>query len=66
MDIKLILYLLVLPFAFWAVEALRIEPLFKKGRSRQIVITYVLLTIGLTYLAVNFIYDFYEASRILY
>ncbi len=66
MDVKLILYILVLPFTFWAVESLRIEHLFKKGRSSQIIVTYVLLTIGLTYLAVNFIYDFYEVSRILY
>lgn len=66
MDVKLILYLLVLPFALWVVESLRIEHLFKKGRSRQIIVVYVLLTIGFTYLVVNFIYDFYEVSRILY
>lgn len=66
MNIKIILYIITLPFVLWVVEALRIEHLFKKYRTTQIILFYVILTLGMTYLVVNFIYDFYEANRILY
>jgi uncharacterized membrane protein YwzB len=65
MSAKLALYILILPFTLWCVEALKIEQFFKKNRSRQILIFYVLVVLGMTYLVVNFIYDFYEVSRIL-
>jgi uncharacterized integral membrane protein (TIGR02327 family) len=65
-SLKFFIYLLVIPFVFWVVESLRIEQIFKKNRRNQILVFYVLLTLGISYLVVNFIYDFYEVSRIIY
>lgn len=66
MSIKFLLYLLVFPFVCWAVEGLRLEVLFKKNKGYQIIFFYVFVTLGVTYLVVNFIYDFYDVSRLIY
>ena len=66
MSAKLMLYIIILPFSLWVVESLRIEHLFKKNRTKQIIFFYVLVTLGMTYLVVNFIYDFYDVTRIIY
>lgn len=66
MSLKLLIYLLVMPFVFWSVASLRLEVLFKKNKEQQIIVFYVLITLGITYLVVNFIFDFYEVSRFIY
>ncbi len=65
MNIKLLLYIIIVPFTIWVISSIRLDPLFKKNHTRQIIMCYVLLSLGLSYLVVNFIYDFYEVSRIL-
>jgi uncharacterized integral membrane protein (TIGR02327 family) len=65
MNIKTILYIIIVPLSVWIVSALKIEHLFKKNTSMQIIICYVFIAIGISYLVVNFLYDFYEVSRII-
>ncbi|HHX16570.1 MAG TPA: DUF1146 domain-containing protein [Mollicutes bacterium] len=65
MNIKEILYLLIVPFSIWVVSALKIEHFFKKNHTMQIIVFYLFLSLGISYLVVNFIYDFYEVSRII-
>lgn len=64
MNVKTILYIIMVPFSIWMVEALNIDKYFKSNRKYQIICFYVVLSISLAYLIVNFIYDFYEVSRI--
>ncbi len=66
MNIMLLIYITVIPFVLWVVESMRIESIFKKNRTKQIIVFYVMLTLGISYLVANFLYDFYEVSRILY
>ena len=65
MSIKLILYILIIPLMMWTVLSLNIEKYFKKGSINQIKIFYFVLSIILSYLLVNFLYDFYEVSKII-
>ena len=65
MNIKILLYILVIPISMWVVTSLNIEKHFKKGSINQIKTLYVLLSLSLSYLIVNFLYDFYEISQII-
>jgi uncharacterized integral membrane protein (TIGR02327 family) len=65
MNIKTILYIIIVPFSIWIVTSMRLEQLFKKGRISQIVLFNVFVSLGIAYLVVNFLYDFYEVSRII-
>lgn len=55
---KIALYLIVVPFVIWTLEALRIDFLFKKGRVIKIKLFYVFLSLAFSYLIVNCLYDF--------
>jgi uncharacterized integral membrane protein (TIGR02327 family) len=65
MNIKLILYILIVPLSMWTIISLNLEKYFKKGSINQIRIFYVMLSLALSYLIVNFLYDFYEVSQII-
>lgn len=55
---KIALYLIVVPFVVWVLEAIRLDILFKKGRTAQIKLFYILTTLAFSYLIVNCLYDF--------
>ena len=59
--IKLILYVLVIPIVVFAVDSLNINAIFKKGRSNyyQARIMYMILIMGISYVVVSFINDFF-------
>lgn len=63
MHIKFYLYFLIVPLTIWTLMSLNLEKYFKKGHINQIRIFYVLLTFSLSYLIVNFLYDFYLVSK---
>ncbi len=65
MNVKLILYLLITPFTMYCLDSLNINHLFKKNKIFQARIIYIMMCIALSYLVVNFMYDFYEVSRII-
>jgi uncharacterized integral membrane protein (TIGR02327 family) len=66
MNIKTILYTLILPIVIWIISSIRIEKIFKKNHTSQIIMFYIFISISLSYLVVNFIYDVYEVSIIHY
>ncbi len=66
MHIRTILYIIVTPLTIWALEALNIERFFKKNRIGQIKLMYILLTLALSYLVVNFLMDFYNSYVLQY
>ena len=52
------LYIITLPISIWALESLRIDALFKKGRVIQIKVLYLMMSFALSYFVTNFLYDF--------
>lgn len=65
MIIKIVLYIIVVPLVIWALDAINTNNLFKKNKFNQVRILYILVSIALSYLVVNFIYDFYLNSSII-
>lgn len=65
MDIRFYLYILITPLVIWTLMSLNLEQYFKKGHINQIKIFYVLLSLSISYLVVNFLYDFYNVTQIL-
>ena len=55
---KLILYVIVIPFVVWGCDSININSIFKRYRYYQARIFYMIFIFGLSYLTVNFLYDF--------
>ena len=66
MTVKTILYILTTPISIWALDALNIEGKFKKNRYYQSRILYLMISLSLSYLTVNFFYDFFLKFNISY
>lgn len=62
--IRLILYIFIVPFTIWSLESININGIFKKNRYYQARFVYLLLSLGLSYLVVNFLMDFFTTSMI--
>ena len=56
--VKVLLYILTIPFSVWCLESLRLDTLFKKNRFLQIKLFYLFLSLAISYLVVNCLYDF--------
>ena len=65
MTIKTILYIIFVPFKLLALDSINIQNVFKKNKIFQAKMLYIILTMAISYLAVNFLYDFFEFSRII-
>ena len=65
MNVKFLLYLVTIPFVMYALDSLNINHLFKKNKILQARILYIIIGLVLTYLLVNFMYDFYDVSKII-
>ena len=63
--IKAILYAAILPFVIWAMEGLELNKFFKQSRVIQARIMYLLISMCITYLVVNFLYDFFINFQII-
>ena len=56
--IKTIFYLIISCITLWALDSVRLNEIFNKNRYIQSRIIYLFITFSLSYLVVNFIYDF--------
>ncbi len=56
--IKTITYLVIAAIVMWALDGIRLNDIFKQNRNIQARIVYLLLTLSITYLVTNFIFDF--------
>lgn len=65
MTIKTMLYIIVVPFSFLALDSINIQNVFKKNKYYQARILFLFLAMSLSYLVVNFFYDFFTFSRII-
>lgn len=65
MTVKTILYLVITPLVIWALDSINITNVFKKNRYYQALALYLILSLSLSYLTVNFLYDFFMYSKII-
>ena len=65
MNAKFFLYLFLLPLVMYALDGVNINSIFKKNKVFQARILYIMIVFILTYLLVNFVFDFYDVSKIL-
>lgn len=52
------MYLFVIPLSIYAVDGVNMSRIFKKNKIYQARVFYILIIFGLSYLIVNFLYDF--------
>ena len=58
MNIKMIFYFIICIITMWSLNGVRLNEIFKKGRVLESRILYLFITISISYLVVNFVYDF--------
>lgn len=63
--LKTILYIVVVVLSIWALDSINITNLFKKNRYYQARILYLFVAMALSYLVVNFLYDFFLFSKLV-
>jgi len=65
MSVRTILYVVILPLVIWALDSININGIFKKNRYYQARLLYLMISMSMTYLIVNFLMDFFESSRFI-
>lgn len=65
MTIKAILYILSVPCSLYALQSLNLDKFLKGNKVVQARILVLFLSLGLSYLAVNFLYDFFVNTRVM-
>ncbi len=65
MNVKLIIYLIIIPFSIWSVSSLKMENAFKKNSTNQIKLFYLFISLSLSYLFTNFIFDIYQLFSLI-
>ena len=63
--IKAILYVFTLIMSIWAMEGLDLNRFFKQSRITQARIMYLMIAMSISYLVVNFLYDFFINCKII-
>lgn len=56
--LRFLLYIIILPLVIRAVDGININSIFKRNRIYQARVIYIIIIFALTYLTVNFMYDF--------
>ena len=62
---KIILYVIIFPFTIWALDGLDLNRFYKQSRILQARIIYLMLANSISYLVVNFLYDFITSFKII-
>lgn len=65
MTIKAILYIVAVPTILYALDSLNYEKFLKANKIFQARLLFFIMTIALSYLVVNFFYDFFLNSQII-
>lgn len=64
MLLKAILYIIFTFVSIWALDSININDLFKKNKYYASRVLYLMISISLSYLVVNFMYDFLGYTNI--
>ncbi len=62
---ELILYIVFLPCVLYALDSLDFNHFLKKNKVIQARILYIMISLALAYLLVNFVTNFMEVSKII-
>ncbi len=65
MTIKAILYILSVPCSLYALQSLNFDKFLKSNKVVQARILVLIISLGLSYLAVNFLYDFFVNTKVM-
>lgn len=65
MDSKFLLYIVIIPLVIWSIDSVNINQIFKKNKVVQAQLFYFILTISLSYLVTNFIYDVFLSTKFI-
>lgn len=65
MTVKTILYFVFIPIVLWALDSVNINAIFKKNRYYQARLFYLILTLIISYLLVNFVIDFTSYTKFI-
>lgn len=65
MTIKAILYIIALPIVIYALGSVNYEKIIKVNKIAQARLLFFIIAIALSYLTVNFFYDFFLNSQIV-
>lgn len=65
MYIKAILYVVTVIIAIWALDSIKIDNLFKANKYYASRVLYLMVSMALAYLVVNFLYDFFNYSKFI-
>ncbi|MGE5456592.1 MAG: DUF1146 family protein [Ignavibacteriales bacterium] len=52
----------MVPLTIWVLDSTQLNNIFKKNKIVQARILYVMISLALSYLVVNFMYDFFISS----
>lgn len=63
--VRIILYVIFVPLSIWSLECININNLFKKNRYFQARVLYLLISLALSYLVVNFLMDFFISTQVV-
>ncbi len=56
--IKIFLYFFTLPFCMWLLDSIDMSKIFKKRKEREAQLFFITISIIMSYLLTNFIFDF--------
>ena len=65
MTLRTLLYIVVMPLTIWTLESINTNNLFKKNKYYQARALYLLLSMAISYLVVNFLMDFFISSKFI-
>lgn len=65
MSVKALIYCVIVPLMIWILDGIDINKIFKKNRNIQATLFYLVICICLSYLVVNFFYDFFLNSAFI-
>lgn len=65
MSIKFVLYCIFIPINIWIITSTNLDKIFKKNSVMQIHCLYLILSLCLSYLLVNFLVDIYSVTNLL-
>ena len=65
MELKGLIYVLVTIITIWAASGLNLNNYFKKNKIWEARVLYLLVCMAISYLVVNFLYDFFTYSKFI-
>jgi len=63
--LKALIYILVTIVTIWALNGVNFEKFIKKNKIYEARVLYLLVSMSISYLVVNFLYDFFMYSKFI-